>query len=294
MTNERIPSGLNALLLVGAAAIGATALFFASHTSSLLVLLLAALIFSYAANMLFALLHEAVHGVLFEDATLNTWGGRFASAWFPTGLSLQRAFHLNHHKHNRDPSERFDYLQPGESRWLKNAQWYSILTGLYWAFAAAGGLAWVFAPFAFALGRGTSRFSRQTASATYFEAIQTIPPVVSRLEVLASWALQAALFFTLDLSVTGWLVCYTAFAWQWSALQYADHAWSPLDVTDGAWDLRVPRLHRWLFLNYHLHRAHHRSPKTPWLHLPAHARSDGPSFWSVYRSMWRGPRELRS
>ena len=30
----------------------------------------------------------------------------------------------------------------------------------------------------------------------------------------------------------------------WSALQYADHAWSPLDVRDGAWDLRINPLVR--------------------------------------------------
>jgi fatty acid desaturase len=280
VSTERIPSRLNAVLLAATSLVSGGALWLASHVAQGWVVLLAALVFSYAANALFALLHEAVHGVLFENASANTWGGRLASAWFPTGLALQRAFHLNHHQHNRDPSERFDYLQPGESRWL------------YWGFAALGGLAWLVAPFAFALGRGSSRFSKQTASATYFEAIQKIPPFVSRLEVLASWAFQIVLFMALDLSVVGWLACYAAFAWQWSALQYADHAWSPLDATEGAWDLRVPTVHRWLFLNYHLHRAHHRSPRTPWLHLPARAAGDGPSFWSVYLSMWRGPRVL--
>lgn len=292
MTPEPVPGKLNALLLVVSAVISGLCLWLASRGLGAVVTVLAAIVFSYSANTLFALLHEAVHGGLFSSAVWNTWGGRFASAWFPTGLSLQRAFHLNHHAHNRDPSERFDYLQPGESRWLKNAQWYSILTGLYWGFAVLGGLAWLLAPFALSLGRGRSRFARQTASATYFEAIQAIPPVVSRLEVLGSWAFQVALFIALDLTWLGWLACYGAFAWQWSALQYADHAYSPLNAHDGAWDLRVPRLHRWLFLNYHLHRAHHRSPRTPWLHLPARADADGPTWWSVYVAMWRGPRPL--
>lgn len=280
----------NALLLAIAGLISAAALWVASH-GPWYATLGAAVVFSYSANTLFALLHEAVHGVLFTSPRANEWGGRFASAWFPTGLALQRAFHLNHHQHNRDETERFDYFQPGDVRWLKRAQWYCILTGVYWAFAAAGGLAWLLAPFAFALGRGSSRFARQTASATYFEALRALPPVVSRLEVLASWGVQAALFVALDLTPAGWLACYAAFAWQWSALQYADHAWSPLHPTDGAWDLRVPTWHRWAFLNYHYHRAHHRSPKTPWFELPALA-GEGPSFWAVYLSMWRGPRDL--
>ena len=167
MSTERIPSRLNAVLLAATSLVSGGALWVASHAAQGWLVLLAALVFSYAANALFALLHEAVHGVLFENPSANTWGGRLASAWFPTGLALQRAFHLNHHQHNRDPSERFDYLQPGESRWLKHAQWYCILTGAYWVFAVVGGLAWFVAPVVFRLAR-SAPFAKQTASATYF------------------------------------------------------------------------------------------------------------------------------
>lgn len=282
---------INSVLLIASSVISATALWAASHAPHWGWKGVAVVVFSYSANTLFALLHESVHGVLFPSEHANTWGGRLAAAWFPTGLAFQRALHLNHHKHNRDVTERFDYLQPGESRWLKNAQWYSILTGLYWGFAALGALAWVFTPFVFPLVKRSARFARQTAASTYFQALEAVPPLSSRLEVLGSLAVQVALFVALDLTWTGWLACYAAFAWQWSALQYADHAWSPLHLTDGAWDLKVPTLHRLAFLNYHLHRAHHRSPKTPWRELPSLADQHGPSFWSVYLSMWRGPKE---
>ena len=109
-----------------------------------------------------------------------------------------------------------------------------------------------------------------------------------------SLAIQVLLFFALGLTLAGWLLCYAAFAVNWSALQYADHAFSPLDAHDGAWNLRVNPLTRALFLNYHFHLAHHRHPQTPWLHLgklvdPAEAR---PSFIRVWLSMWRGPRRL--
>jgi fatty acid desaturase len=79
---------------------------------------------------------------------------------------------------------------------------------------------------------------------------------------------------------------------QWSALQYADHAFAPLDVVEGAWDLRV---HRWVqavFLNYHLHLAHHRHPTMPWIHLPRYvdASRPRPRFLAQYARMWLGPR----
>ena len=121
-----------------------------------------------------------------------------------------------------------------------------------------------------------------------------MPVSTVRLEVGSVVIFQAGLFWLLDLSIPGWALCYAAFAVNWSALQYADHAWSPLDRKDGAWNLRVNPVTRKLFLNYHDHLAHHQHPKVPWLYLPelVDAQSFRPSFLSVYLSMWRGPRPI--
>jgi heme/copper-type cytochrome/quinol oxidase subunit 3 len=45
---------------------------------------------------------------------------------------------------------------------------------------------------------------------------------------------------------------------------------------------------RWIALNYHLHRAHHRYPGATWTQLPGLAERVGqPSFWQIYWSLWR-------
>ncbi len=75
----------------------------------------------------------------------------------------------------------------------------------------------------------------------------------------------------------------------WSSLQYTDHAFSPFDCKNGAWNLRVPRWLRAVFLNYHLHLAHHRHPELSWRELPRHA-GEGLHFFTVWLSCWRGPR----
>jgi hypothetical protein len=113
-----------------------------------------------------------------------------------------------------------------------------------------------------------------------------------RLEILFSILMQATIVRALDLSLAGWLACYAAFALNWSSLQYADHAWSVRDVHDGAWNLRVNGIVRYLFLNYHPHRAHHQHPSVPWLHLPKYVdvSEERPSFLRTYLRMWRGPR----
>ena len=78
-------------------------------------------------------------------------------------------------------------------------------------------------------------------------------------EVALAFAYQAAVFWALDLTWQGWLAAYYLFALHWSALQYVDHAWSPRDIRDGAWNLRVFAPVRWIALNYHYHLAHHHA-----------------------------------
>jgi fatty acid desaturase len=70
------------------------------------------------------------------------------------------------------------------------------------------------------------------------------------------------------------------------------HAWSARDVKTGAWNLRGWRWLQWLQLNYTVHRVHHEQPQWPWYELPAQVPRDEPrpSFWRVYRSLWRGVR----
>ena len=291
-----IPGRLNVALLCVLVAANAALLWGASHLA-LAAALACALAFSYTANTTFSLLHEAVHGIAHPDRRANLWIGRVAAAFFPTSFHIQRAYHLTHHRHNRSEFERFDYIQPGESAWLKRAQWYAILTGLYWAVSVLGLAAYLVAPWLLrrrALRSAGAASACQTAARIYLAALDEVPRRVAVAEILAAFALQAALYLALDLSPAGWALCYAAFAVQWSSLQYADHAFSPLDRRDGAWDLRVNRCVRALFLNYHLHRAHHRFPNVPWLHLPAVAGRDPgqPSYLRVWLRMWRGPRRL--
>lgn len=292
-----IPERLNHALLVLASLISAGALHGASRADHWAVVLLFAVLFSLSANTLFSLLHEAVHGVYSRHRRLNELAGVYAGAWFPTSLSVQRAFHLTHHRNNRGPNEQFDYLRPSDSVLLKYAQWYAILTGLYWAVTVVGVLVYTVAPWLTRLtvlrDRG-STVATQTSSRPYLEALESIDGRRARLEVLVALGLQAVLVLALDLTIVGWLACYAAFAVQWSGLQYADHAFSPLDPREGAWNLRAPRLLRWAFLNYHDHLAHHREPKASWIHLPSLVRVDDvrPHYFSMWLSMWRGPRPL--
>jgi len=305
-----IPGRLNVALALLAAAVACALLWTVAHAQSMPVRLLGAVAFSYVGNTLFSLLHEAVHGVFHADARVNAGFGRWLAAFFPTSFTLQRFFHLGHHRRNRSAAERFDYIAPGENALLKRVQWYGILTGLYWLLPPLSALAYLVAPSALASGTAgvragwpggvlaaptpAARWSRQSGADAMVEGVERLPSLVVRAEVLFAIAWQVAVFLLLDLTWQAWALCYGAFAVNWSSLQYADHAWSPLDRVEGAWNLRVNGVVRRLFLNYHHHRVHHEHPTVPWIHLPRFVddAEPRPSFLRVYVSMWRGPRPL--
>jgi fatty acid desaturase len=287
-----VPSALNLAITAAAGASSAGLLWLASHSSHGWVIALCAVGFSLTANTLFSLFHEAVHEVLHEREWVNEWVGRFTGAWFPQGLLIQRAFHLTHHRHNRTDTEQFDYIKPGDRRWLKLLQWYAILTGVLWPMTVLSTV--IYAAFPGILRMGSFRDPQETSGEAYFGALDKLPKLKPRLELLGAFAFQAGLFWALDLSFAGWLACYAAFALQWSSLQYADHAFTPLHVREGAWNLRVNPVLRAFFLNYHHHLAHHRHPQVSWRDLDRFIvpGEPNPRFFAIWLEMWKGPKPL--
>lgn len=288
-----IPGTLNIVISLMAYAAAGFLLWLASHAETWWVTALAAVAFSFVANTIFSLLHESVHGHFHTARAVNEGFGIVSAAYFPTSLLFQRVVHFGHHRRNRTDHELFDYYQPGvASRFTTLFRLYCLLTGFFWMSAPLGCALYLFAEPFF-----RSRVFREVISRWYgFEPmvadLSRAPATRVRLEIAFTVLFQAALAFGLDLSLAGWAACYGAFALNWCALQYTDHAWTVRDIRNGASNLRVNRVVQWIFLNYHHHLAHHQNPNVPWIHL--HGLVDysqpRPSFLMVYLSLWRGPR----
>jgi fatty acid desaturase len=287
-----IPGALNVAIGVAALSVAASLLWIASHAGHWSVLVLAAFSFSFVNNTIFSLLHEAVHGMFHRNLVVNEIAGAVLAAMFPTGFSVQRASHLGHHRRNRTDLEMFDYYLPHQSRWLKTYWLYCLLTGFYWAIIPVAGAVYLLMPWSFASRWFQHGPARWWGFEHFVADIARQPRGRVWLELACSASVQVALWLVLDLTWVGWLTCYWAFGLNWSALQYVDHAWSPRDVLEGAWNLKVSRVSRAFFLNYHYHLVHHRAPHIPWLYLPRFVRPDDPqrSFWKIYFSLWGGAR----
>lgn len=279
-------------MAIGAAAISAAlgCLWVASRASHWTVLLAAAAGFAAANNTVFCLLHECVHFSFHPSRRINDRAGVLFAAFFPTSFTIQRVSHFGHHRRNRTDLELYDYYLPHQSRWLKTYWIYCLLTGFYWAIIPVAVTVYLVCPFVF-----RSRFFQQGPARFwgFEEFVRDIAEQpVGRVwpEVLFSLLVQVSIWTLLGLGLVRGLACYWAFGIVWSSVQYVDHAWSPRDVYEGAWNLRVGPLFQAVFLNYNFHLAHHRRPDVPWIHLPRFVRpgDPAPSFASIYWPLWRG------
>ena len=291
-----IPARANMAIAAVAVAANLALLWTASHAPNWWVVALAAFAFSFTNNTVFSLHHEAVHRCFHPDIRINEGAGVLFAAFFPTIFQIQRISHFGHHRRNRTDEELYDCVLPGQS-WLLKTYWiYCLLTGFYWAIIPLAGLVYLVWPWTFRSRWFLHGPARWWGFEPFVADIGRAPVRRVWLEGVFTLAFQIAMIWALDLSLLGWLACYWAFGINWSSVQYSDHAGSPRDVVEGAWNLRFWPVTQALFLNYNLHLAHHRQPGIPWIHLPRLVRKGdpNPSFWPIYLGLFKGARPAPS
>ncbi|MCP5821147.1 fatty acid desaturase, partial [Klebsiella pneumoniae] len=89
-----------------------------------------------------------------------------------------------------------------------------------------GNLLWFIAPGVYRSRVFVTKIAPALGFGSQVPELAKLPPLTIWSELLGAFLWQALLFWALDLSAAGYLVCLWAFALHWSALQYADHAWS--------------------------------------------------------------------
>jgi fatty acid desaturase len=285
-----IPEKLNRLLFVTVLLLTWGLLWLGSH-ASLGWAVMAAWLFSLLNHLPFSLLHEAVHEVFSSNRLRNDLFGTLCAAAFPTSFTMQKIAHLGHHRRNRTDQDLYDYYLPTQSKTARNFGLYAgNLLGFYWFCIPFSNLIYLLAPWLYSSKWFVEKPARVLGFEPYVKEIAASPKLRIWLECLLAFSYQALLWWALDLNWQGWVLCYWAFALHWSALQYVDHAWSPRDIIEGAWNLKVHPISRALALNYHYHLVHHRLPWLPWLYLPQFVNESEPqpSFWAIYFSLWGG------
>lgn len=225
-------------------------------------------------NGYWATLHEAVHGNLLDGAGANRRAGRWLAILWGSSFRLLRFGHLMHHRFNRHALDRPDCFEPdrGTIAGARLRFYGEILGGLY--------LVELLTPLLYLLPRASVLrlvgriYTGEEGSMPQLRALaaQALAGPEGAAEIrrdaLCAWALILAgvwawgaywPLFLLFLFGRGLMVSVTD-----NVYHYA----TPLDRVEFAYNLRLPRPLRALFLNMNMHRVHHRHMQAPWWELP--------------------------
>lgn len=265
-------------------------LWVGSHTG-ITGLILASILFSFFGLTIYALIHEGAHHNLHSNITANSIMGTVLGWFFPVSFTFIKTAHIVHHLNNRTDNELFDYYYPEDNLLIKYAQWYSILVGIYPPIIPLGSILLAIFPSFFLL----KPWKKAKSSSIIFDRNLFTHQVLNiiRLEVITGLLFWIVVFRFLDLQLWSVGIMYMAFWVNWSTRQYVSHAFSPRDVINGAWNLKVSRLMGWLFLNSQWDKVHHQHPLARWQDLPTLGKtSEQPiAYWPQYFRLWSGPRK---
>jgi len=215
----------------------------------------------------FSLMHEYFHRLAHPSRRVNEAIGQLASLLFVTSGTLHRINHWSHHVRNRTPAEMGEYYFPSESRLGKTVLYYfAVLGGLYLAGILVPILSIVI-PY-----RVVAWLIHHPKRNTYTAAFEYFEPATwnaMRRDAVVAMLFWAGLLLYGPWSATTLGLAYGAFAVSWSSLQWVYHLRTPIDVVEGAYNLRVPMPVRRLILNFNCNLTHHRRPHLPWQALYA-------------------------
>lgn len=289
--NERypIPAKLNLLISAVQLTLLISCFYLAGLCQSWPSILAVAVLYGAVMNSSYAMLHEAEHGILHPNPTVNHGVGVVLAFFFPAPYHLIRQGHLGHHMRNRSDDEAFDFYFEGESPAWKYLQFYGILTGMFWVVLYLTNFLALFAPHVLAVRKGW--FDRPTEA--LMETLNGRYLNLIRLEALAIVALHGGLIALFGIPWVNYFVMLFGFGFSWSSLQYVHHYRTERDVLKGARNLETFPLMDLLWLNHNWHQNHHRKPTVPWLYLPELFEGEETpreSMLSAYLRQWAGPR----
>lgn len=269
---------------------GAT-LTWLSHTDAGWLKWLVLVPFCLVMQGVFSMMHESFHGLAHSRKSLNYFVMWWASTLFGASATLIHINHLGHHVRNRTRAELADFAVADESLWRKRIEYYFAVLGGIWLAAFVGSLLLPVLP-----ARITDKWSQTAEVNTYAAAFKDFSSADFkriRREVIAGVAAWLSIGLLLGWTWHVVLIAYLAFAFSWSSLQWVYHMRTPLDVVEGAYNLRAPHLVRWAFLNFNYNLTHHRHSAMHWqqMHEASNLKETRP-LWYGWLQVFLPPQRL--
>lgn len=249
------------------------------------------ILFSFMMQGVFSMMHECFHGHGFNNSKVNWFMGWLTSTLFGSLFTMPSVYHNGHHERNRSRSELGEYIFPDESAFKKISIYYFAILGGLWLVIFIASL---FLPlFPLEISRFLTRYKKNNSFAYTFEEFKLRDWNLMRLELILS-----VLFWYGVIHFANWdwmvlAVCYATLAFSWSSLQWVYHVGTPLHPIEGAYNLRLPRWMRLLFLNFNYNLTHHRYPAIPWFELyKVSDQKETQPLWYRYIRIFLPPKPL--
>ena len=273
---------LAAAMLIAAAVFGAYPLWLAPSAAGETVLVLLA---ALSGPLHWGLMHESIHGKLFESEAWNRRVGRLLGIALCLDWDVMRFAHLLHHRANRHERDRPEELKPGQSWWRAAGPYFVQLLG-------GQELGGVIAPLSVLLpAQGTAWAVRRIFAGEACEemrvvALRTFTDPARRGRIRLDFAaIVALLAFAAWSWGAHWPVFAAAIAARFAVLSLLDnapHYGTPRDSGTRACNSTLPRPFGLLVLNANFHGVHHQATQLSWQELPREFARSG----AVYDARW--------
>jgi len=245
---------------------------------------------------LWALLHEAIHGLFSSSSQVNRIFGRMLAICFGSPFDILRLTHLSHHKFNRAITEKGTeiYDPKNVSCFCASIQYfYYIFFGLY-LLEVSSIFIFFLPPKMFA--RMRSRLLKQGNVQEKWLAAQFADEAVVRQTRIDGVLIYVILALSACCFGQHWLIFAALLMLRTFLVSFHDnvyHYGTPVGVTASGHNLFMPWFISRLVLHFNLHRIHHRYPNVPWIQLPEYflRRSEvyDQHFLSAALNQLRGP-----
>jgi fatty acid desaturase len=287
------------LAVIGALAaleFGAFPLLFPGHGTAAAIFAVAVVL---TTPLHYGLMHETMHGNLFQGEALNRGVGRVLGVTLGLPWETMRFGHLAHHAFNRHKFDRPEYLAP-ENTYAGAAPAYfaKLVIGNAVIYALAPYLA---LPPISTTPRVIALMGSGEDNAPFRQAaLRTFSNPARRMRIRID---LVAFLLLVTLGVLAWGAQWWIFALcilgRWSVLSLLDnapHYGMALDSRQEARNTTFPRWLRVLVLNQNFHGVHHHNPDLHWTALPetfatSSLDHDGPWLGAVLRQ-FQGPVRL--
>lgn len=226
---------------------------------------------AFTAPLHWGLLHEAIHGKLFENETANRIVGRALGVFLMFNFDVMRFAHLYHHRENRHSRDRPEDMG-ADGSWLRAAPsfFFTLLIGQELG-ALAAPLA-VLPPVSVTRWAMDKLFSDPDAAKLKAAMSRVFTDPERRVRIRIDFVFVIA-FAALAIWLWGalWYVFAACIAVRFMVLSLLDNAPHYGTALDSGLEAKNTTLHpslRWLVLNSNFHGVHHRLPNISWRELP--------------------------